>query len=124
MPNVRCIRNINLEITRQDGSKETEFFRFGKHYSSELIEVTAEDSEYWNVVLKDGDKINNISRHVFENFGTKIVDAPSKVSVKEKAESVFNPSSTPVPALEDREEREENVKDSKRERQEERSSEV
>ena len=68
---IRCVKNISLERTRPDGMVEISSFSYGKYYPAKLIEIIEDDPEYVNIVLECGDRINGVSRNVFENFGVE-----------------------------------------------------
>jgi len=69
---IRAVKNINLDVTHEDGSVETQSFSYGRYYPAKLIEILMDDPEYTNIILEDDSRIDGVSRHVFENFGTPI----------------------------------------------------
>lgn len=127
-PKVRCVKNVRLEVVRENDQTENKLFSYGKYYLANLIQEIQGDEEYWNIFFEDGSRVEYVSRHIFENFGVRMeVFVPPITQENEREEKidlVFSnlPNVTPTEVEEVK--REENVENPERERQEEGSSEV
>lgn len=84
-PKVRCVNTLILEVQRGDNKNENILFSYGQYYNAQKVEFLEDDPEYINVVLENGDRIDGVSRDVFEIFGAPVEVVKS--TVKENVES-------------------------------------
>lgn len=84
---IRFIKNVKVELTKPDGTKQEKTFRFGECYAA--ISIQRYD-DYVTVCLKDGDLIEGITASVFENYNVPTIDVEqpkvTRVVVKPKRE--------------------------------------
>lgn len=67
MAQIRCIRNVKLEVVK-DGVVSDRNFYYGEIYRAKRWETI--DNDYINIELADGTRIEGILTAMFENFGT------------------------------------------------------